>query len=76
MDSKMIRTDERKCHLLLDVGGTYIKEALAFADGSVVSGTADSVPVSSDGSESSISSSLDIALVRARNVASERGLEI
>ena len=76
MDSKMIRTDERKCHLLLDVGGTYIKEALAFAGGSVVSGTADSVPVASDGSESSISSSLDIALVRARNSASERGFGI
>lgn len=74
MDSKMTRIDG--CRLLLDVGGTFIKEVLAYADGNFVPGSEDSVPINSDGTESQIRSSLNLALIHARNFASDEGMQI
>ena len=64
------------CRLLLDVGGTFIKEVLAYADGNFVPGSEDSVPINSDGTESQIRSSLNLALIHARNFASGEGMQI
>ena len=74
MDSKMIRTDG--IFLLLDVGGTYIKEALFTSDGTAVPGTAVSVPISSAGTAEEIRASLNAALTHAAGYAEKNSLHI
>ena len=63
------------CRLLLDVGGTFLKSAVADAAGQLLSGSEFSCPIRSEGSREEIEGSLAAAVARGAAFAAERGME-
>ena len=64
------------CRLLLDVGGTFLKSAVADAAGQLLSGSEFSCPIRSEGSREEIEGSLAAAVARGAAFAAERGMEL
>ena len=64
------------CRLLLEVGGTFLKSAVADAAGQLLSGSEFSCPIRSEGSREEIEGSLAAAVARGAAFAAERGMEL
>lgn len=64
------------CRLLLDVGGTFLKSAVADAAGQLLSGSEFSCPIRSEGSREEIEGSLAATVARGAAFAAERGMEL
>ena len=64
------------CRLLLDVGGTFLKSAVADAAGQLLSGSEFGCPIRSEGSREEIEGSLAAAVARGAAFAAERGMEL
>lgn len=62
------------CHLLFDVGGTFLKGMLADSEGCLLEDTAYEVAMPSDGSKEEITGALAIAVARGTGLAFERNL--
>ena len=67
---------KNSCRLLLDVGGTFLKSAVADAAGQLLSGSEFSCPIRSEGSREEIEGSLAAAVARGAAFAAERGMEL
>ncbi len=59
------------CRLLLDVGGTFLKSAVADAAGQLLSGSEFSCPIRSEGSREEIEGSLAATVARGAAFAAE-----
>lgn len=64
------------CRLLLDVGGTFLKSAVADAAGQLLPGSEFSCPIRSEGSRAEIEGSLATTVARGAAFAAERGMEL
>ena len=67
---------KNNCRLLLDVGGTFLKSAVADAAGQLLPGSEFSCPVRSEGSRAEIEGSLATTVARGTAFAAERGMEL
>ena len=67
---------KNSCRLLLDVGGTFLKSAVADAAGRLLPGSEFSCPVRSEGSRAEIEGSLAATVARGAAFAAERGMEL
>ena len=64
------------CRLLFDVGGTFLKSAVADAAGQLLPGSEFSCPIRSEGSRAEIEGSLAATVARGVAFAAGRGMEL
>ena len=67
---------KNSCRLLLDVGGTFLKSAVADASGQLLPGSEFSCPIRSEGSRAEIEGSLSTVVAKGAAFAAERGMAL
>ena len=64
---------EKRCFLLLDVGGTFVKSVVATYDGTIIADTESSAPIDSDGPRADIERSFASVISQGYKMAESRG---
>lgn len=64
---------EKRCSLLLDVGGTFVKSVVATYDGTIIADTESSAPIDSDGPRADIERSFASVISQGNKMAESRG---
>ena len=64
---------EKRCFLLLDVGGTFVKSVVATYDGTIIADTESSAPIDSDGPRADIERSFASVISQGNKMAENRG---
>lgn len=64
---------EKRCFLLLDVGGTFVKSVVATYDGTIIADTESSAPIDSDGPRADIERSFASVISQGNKMAESKG---